>query len=151
MLDISDPSNLQLQSFFPTGWSAGKIQLKDSLAFVASGLAGLWILNVTNSSKPKAISNVNTNSYTSDLVVEDTLVYIVNWAAYSKEDSSRGLWIIDISDIYEPKILSHFIGISNNSYRIIPNSVTKSGSLILVTQARTETSNDIMELIDILW
>jgi hypothetical protein len=149
VLDISDPGNLQFKSFFPTGWIADKIQLKDSLAFVGSGLAGLWILDVTNPAKPKAVSNVNTNSFTSDLVVEDTLVYIVNWAAYSREDSSRGLWVIDISNIYEPEILSHFIGITNSSSSIIPNSVTKSGSLILITQARTETSNDIMELIDV--
>lgn len=141
LIDVSDPDSLMLQSFFPTGGFAQKIELKDSLAFVASGLAGLWILDVSNPEKPKTISNVNTDGYTSDLVVEDTLAYLVNYAAYSPSDTSIGLWIIDVSNIYKPVILSHL--------RRNPNSITKSGNLILLTQSSTPASNYILEIIDV--
>ena len=150
VLDISNPGDLQLKSFFPTGWFAEKIRLKDSLAFVASGLAGLWILDVTNPSKPKAVSNVNTNSFTSDLVVEDSLVYIVNCAIYSREDSSRGLWIIDISDLYQPTILSHYIGIVRFPDGIIhQNSIAKRDSLILISQSGGAVNDTTLEIINV--
>ncbi len=149
ILNITNPNNMQFDSFFPTGGFSNKIQVKDSLAYVASGLAGLWILNVSNPELPKAIANVNTGGFTSDLVVEDTVIYFVNWAAYEQEDTTRGLWIVNISNIYAPKIISHYVGIINFSSHIIPNSITKSANLIIITQAPTTFSNDIMELIDI--
>lgn len=150
VLDISNQDNLQFQSFFPTGGFAWKIQLKDSLAFVASGLAGLWILDVTNPAQPIAISNVNTNGITTDLVVEDTLVYIVNWAVYLKGDTSRGLWIIDVSDLYQPKILSHYVGIVRFSNSFIhPNSIFKQDSLILISQSGGFSNDSTLEIINV--
>ena len=146
--DVSEPDSLRLQSFFPTGGLAEKIYLQDTLALVASGLSGLWILDVSNPEKPVAISNVNTGSFTADLVVEDTLAYIVNWAVYSEQDTSRGLWIIDISDINKPIIISHYIGI-NQSSSGVPNSITKSNNIILITQEPTINNTDILEIIDI--
>ncbi|MCH7770056.1 MAG: T9SS type A sorting domain-containing protein [Bacteroidetes bacterium] len=146
-LDVSEPDSLKQRSFFPTGGFSEKIYLKNSIAFVASGLSGLWILDVSNPEKPKTISNINTGGFTADLVIEDTLAYIINWAAYSEQDTSRGLWIINIFDIFNPFVLSHYIGITNSSP--VPNSITKVNSLILITQSPTLTSNDLVELIDV--
>ena len=148
VLDVSELGSLKFQSFFPTGCFSEKIKVKDSITFVACGLSGLWILDVSNPEKIKTISNLNTGGFTADFVIEDTLVYIVNWAAYSEQDSSRGLWIIDISDIHNPVVLSHYIGITNFSSNIIPNSIAKSKEFIFITQAPNE-NNDVLEIINI--
>ena len=149
-LDASEPDSLRQQSFFPTSGFAEKIQVRDSIAFVASGLAGLWIVDMSNPAKPRSISNVNTAGFTSDLVIEDTLAYIVNSAAYSQQDTSRGLWIIGISDIYNPIVLSHHIGITRHATSYVhPNSIAKSGNLIFITQTGGLMNDSTLEIIDV--
>lgn len=148
-LDVLLPDSLSLQSFFATGGTALEMDSKDSLVFVASGLSGLWVLDVSIPEKPKPISNVNTDGFTADIIVEDTLAYIVNWAAYSEEDTSSGLWIIDISNIAQPKIIIHYKGITNFSTTSEPNSITKSGDLIFITQQPRSGVDSILEIIDV--
>jgi len=150
ILDSSNPISLEFKSFFPTGGFAQKIQVKDSLAFIASGLSGLWILDVSDPVKPKSISNINTGGYTSDLVVEDSLVYIVNSAIYSVQDTSRGLWIIDVSNISQPVIISHYVGIVRfpSSY-FHPNSIFKKDSMVLISQSGGVQNDSTLEIIDI--
>lgn len=142
VIDASNPDSLKNNSFFPTGEYSQKVALKDNYAFVASGRAGLWIFDFSNPEKPKAIANFNVGSFTSDVIVEDTLVYIVNQAIAT--NPARGLFIINISDINNPKMLSHYVG--NNTSQ--PNSITKAGDLVFITQAPTET-NVILQIIDV--
>ena len=148
-LDVSKPDSLELESFFPTGGTALEMDTKNNLVFVACGLSGLWILNIYNPKSPQTVSNINTGGFTADLVVDDTLVYIVNWAAYSEQDTSIGLWIIDISNISQPKIISHYIGITNFSTTTGPNSITKSANLIFITQQPRFGVDSILEIIDV--
>lgn len=149
-LDASQLDSLLLQSFYPTGGLFEKIQIKDSVAFLASGLSGLWILDVSNPSKPEAICNINTGGFTADLIIEDTLAYLVNWAAYSEQDTLCGLWIIDISNIYMPKIISHHKGITRYAASYVhPNSIAKSGNLIFITQSGGTINDSTLEIIDV--
>jgi hypothetical protein len=150
LLDISNIDSLKLQSYFPTAGSEEKLQVKDSVAFIASGYSGLWIVDVSNPAEPKAISNFDTGGYTSDLFVEDTLAYIVNWENYPDQDSVSGLWIIDIANLKKPKILSHHIGITRySSGYLYPSSITKSKNLIFLTQIPDITNDSTLEIIDV--
>jgi len=135
--------------FFPTGGTALEMDTKNNLVFVACGLSGLWILNISNPKSPQTVTNISTSGFTADLVVDDTLVYIVNWAAYSEQDTSRGLWIINISNIAQPKIISHYIGITNFSTTTGPNSIAKSANLIFITQQPRFGVDSILEIIDV--
>ena len=148
IVNASQPDSLQKQGFFPTGEHASKIDLRDNLAFIASGRAGLWILDVANPQKPESISNINTGSFTSDVVVSDDFVYIVNWP-FSQNESTRGLWIIDISDPFHPQIVSHYSGIVRFLQSRAPNAITKSGDLIFITQMPTPGNDSTLEIIDI--
>jgi hypothetical protein len=148
-LDALQPDSLTFQSFFQTGGTALELDSKDSLVFVACGLSGLWILNISNPDKPETVSNVMTNGFTADIVVEDSLAFIVNWAAYSEQDTSRGLWIINNSDIAQPKIVSHYVGITNFSTNTEPNSISKSSGLIFITQQPRTGVDSILEIIDV--
>lgn len=148
-LDVSEPDSIGLESFFPTGGTALEMDSKNNLVCVACGLSGLWILNMSNPIRPQTVSNINTGGFTADLVVEDTLVYLINWAAYSEQDTSRGLWIIDISNIFQPKMISHYKGITNFSTTTEPNSIAKSANLIFITQQPRFGVDSILEIIDV--
>ena len=148
-LGVLQPDTLFLLSFFPTGGTALEMDSKDSLVFVACGLSGLWTLNISNPSEPQKISNVLTGGFTADVVVDGTLAYIVNWASYSEQDTSRGLWIIDFSDVYNPTVLSHYIGITNFSTTTESNSIYKSANLVFITQQPRTGVDSILEIIDV--
>jgi hypothetical protein len=152
VLDVTDPDTLIYKSFFGTGGSSQKINLEYPYAFLASGLSGVWVIDVSDPGKPQSVSNIQTGSFISDLVVQDSLIYAVDWAAYSAyvgEDTSSGLWIIDIKDIYDPVILSHYIGITHETQQSVPNSISKSGDKIFITQAPFVNDNNILEIIDV--
>ncbi len=152
ILDANDPDTLISKSFFATGGFSEKIKIRYPYFVLASGLSGIWILDVTNQEEPQPISNIQTGSYISDLLVEDSLIYAVDWAAYSAyegSDTSRGLWIIDIRDIYHPEILSHYIGITHGALQEVPNSISKSGNMIYITQVPTVNDSNILEIIDV--
>ena len=149
LLDISNVDSLKYQSYFLTAGSQEKLQVKDSVAFIASGYSGLWIVDVSKPAKPKAISNLYTGGYTSDIFVDDTLVYIVNWGNYPGQDSVSGLWIIDISNLEKPKSISHHLGIVRY-YSKYPNAITKSQNLVLITQSALGSNNNAcLEIIDV--
>ncbi len=149
ILDTSEPDSLNPRSFFPTGGLSGNIKVRDSLAFVASGQAGLWIVNVSSPENPKSVANIATGGITEDMVVEDSLLYLINWAVYSPYDTALGLWIVDISDIYNPEILCHYKGNIHFSSTLAPNTITKSGNLVFITQAHSTNSNVVLEIINV--
>jgi hypothetical protein len=142
--------NMEHQAFFPLGYFAEKIQIRNNFAFIASGFAGLWLLDISDLSKPRSIANINTGGYSSDIELSDNYVYIVNYAAQSENDTSRGLWIIDISDIYHPHIVSHHVGIAKFHYGAsAANSVRKEGDYVYMTQARNNGDASSLEIIDV--
>ena len=148
-LDVSRQDSLELESFFPTGGTALEMDSKNNLVFVACGLSGLWILNISNPISPQTVSNINTGGFTADVIVDDTLIYLVNWAAYSEHDTSRGLWIIDISNITQPQMISHYKGITKFSTTTEPNSIAKSANLIFITQQPRFGIDSILEITDV--
>jgi hypothetical protein len=117
----------------------------DTIAFVASGDAGTWILNISDPSSPKTISNIQTNGFTGELLVEDSLLFIVN--AFFSLDTTIGLWIIDISNVYEPEILSYYRGITH--FGEVKNALIKSGEFIYLTQKPGSGYPEILEIIDV--
>jgi len=147
-LNISNSDSLEEAWFFPTGGSAQKIELSNNLAYVASGYSGLWILDISDVSNPVGLANINTGGFTSDVEVAEDFAYIVNWPIEQNEPT-RGLWIIDVSNPYQPKILSQYIGIVRFSQTRSPNALAKSGDLIFMTQMPTAGNDSTLEIIDI--
>ena len=147
-VNISNLDSLEETSFFPTGGSAQKIDLSGHYAYVASGYSGLWILDISDVTNPVGVANINTGGFTADVEVADSIVYLVNWPTQRKE-ASRGLWIIDVSDPYEPKILSHHIGIVRFSQSRAPNALAKFGNLIFMTQMPSADNDTTLEIIDV--
>lgn len=147
-LNISNSDSLEEAWFFPTGGFAQKIELAHNLAYVASGYSGLWILDISDVSNPVGLANINTGGFTADVEVADNFAYIVNWPI-EQDEATRGLWVIDVSNPYQPKILSQYVGIVRFSQTRAPNVLAKSGDLIFMTQMPTTENDSTLEIIDI--
>jgi hypothetical protein len=149
IINARKPEKLHRVSFFPTGGKVTKIVIKDNLAFIASYYSGLWILDISNPQKIKNISNVNVGARTVDVVVKDNLAYFVNFT-YRENDTSRGLWIVDISDIYHPKILGHHIGIVRDPPSWDHhNAISRIDNYVVIAQVGGTTYDSTLEVVDV--
>ncbi|MFQ6678178.1 MAG: T9SS type A sorting domain-containing protein [Fidelibacterota bacterium] len=149
VVDATQVDSLKDHTFFPTSQYTNKVALRGDLAFVASGWSGLWILDISNPEQPERIANINMHGWTADVVVSDSFAYVVNWG-WATGDTTRGLWVIDISDVQNPYIVSHHIGIAKEQYYSShPNSLALSGNLIFMTGANWAYSDSILEIIDV--
>lgn len=126
---IADPSSISVLSFFPTGHENNKVIVRDGLAYVTSGLAGLWIVDVSDPSYPRRVGNIQTAGYAYDVVVDSTTAYLsLNhpWRLIS-EEPWNGIWTLDVN---RPDSIRFLDSCTINS----PFAISKSGSLLFVTQ-----------------
>lgn len=145
---IAGKDSLPERTYFRTGDRATRVFVKGNLAYVASGEAGLWILDISDPGKPRGIANVNTGSFTCDVAATDTIAYFVNYPQ-STDDSARGVWAVNISDPHSPRILSRYIGIVRRASFRHFNSVSLVGSLLFLSQMGSSTQDSTLEIIDV--
>ena len=150
VIDISNPDSLSEVSMFFTGGVHTSVAIRDSVAFLGAGISGLWILDVTDPTHPQPISNeFFPSGYTVDVQITDSLAFVLNWEEYPWYHDGRGLWILDISDIQNPQVISHYTGITRYSPDVQQNRMVKDGDLIYLTQARTGSNDSTFEIIDV--
>lgn len=157
VVDASQPDSLMETTFFPTSEISFKVDIKDNFAYVASGRAGLWILDISNPEQPHGVANIqpglvasnminNPNSYpitfnqhippfTSDVVVKDSMVYFL----------SGPLWIYNISDPYHPEYVKNYNGVPETTPFVI-NSLALNGNLLFVASPRNDSSLAIVDI-----
>ncbi|MBI5215551.1 MAG: hypothetical protein HY960_07335 [Ignavibacteriae bacterium] len=149
IVDILLPDSLEQLSFFPTSGDAEKVTVSGNKAYLACGYAGLWIIDISDVLRPVALGNINTGGFMTDVLVSGNYAYTVNYPFY-ENDTTDGVWIIDIQNPQMPNIVSHYIGINRYSGNSGPNSLAISGTTLFMTQVAT-TQNDYstLELINI--
>jgi hypothetical protein len=130
IFSVADPTSISLLSSFPTGYETNKVFVRNGLAYVTSGLAGLWIVDVSDPTHPRRIGNLRTESYMYDLVVDSTIAYVsVNDPrGFLNEEPWNGILAIDISQPNSLEILGSLV--MRN-----PFAISKSGGLLFVTRA----------------
>lgn len=151
IIDRSNIDSLKETIFFPTGGVQTSIEIKDSLAIIGAGMAGMWILDISDPFKPRPVSNIFIPyGFTSDLVVSDTVVYLINSVESGCVYEGRGLWIVNISNIENPEILGHHIGITKfGTYELHKNTIAKEGDLVYLIQTKAASSDSVLEIIDV--
>ena len=151
IIDRTNIDSLWETKFFPTGGVQTSIDVKDSLAFIGAGMAGMWILDISDPFNPIPVSNIFfPDGFTADILVSDTLVYLVNWVESGYYYDGRGLWIVDINDVGNPTIVSHHIGITKHgTYVIHKNTIAKEGNLVFLIQTKAAASDSVLEIIDV--
>ncbi|MCK4303770.1 MAG: hypothetical protein KAY24_05995, partial [Candidatus Eisenbacteria sp.] len=101
ILDLRDPENPSLEGSLPLDDDGRKICVHDGYAYIAAeGAYTLWIVDVSESSCPELCSSLPIGcNYTRDIVVRDTLAYVV---------CDQQLQIINVSDPYDPSNIGSF-------------------------------------------
>ncbi|MBI2344747.1 hypothetical protein HYV10_01590 [Candidatus Dependentiae bacterium] len=89
VLEISEAGSLKIISEYLTDGYVYDIELQSKLAFVCIG-KGLLILDVTNPSAPKKISEINISGIAISLAPENNFVYITTFSGM--------LWVVDITN-----------------------------------------------------
>ena len=74
LYDISDPENLQLRSTINTN-NAWGVRLKDGYAYIADELF-VKIYNISNSSNPAFINQIQTSNAIKDIALTDSFMYV---------------------------------------------------------------------------
>jgi hypothetical protein len=148
IIDISSAHNPRHILFFPTVSRCEAVALKDNLALMATGLTGLWILDVTDLASPKALSNISTHGWAVDVVTSGNYAFVVNWPI--RADSAAGIWVIDISDPGAPQRVAYHRGIvSGGTLSSTRNSLALWRDLLFVTQVPAPGSDSALEVIDV--
>jgi hypothetical protein len=104
------------------------VTLKNGLAYVTSGFAGLWAVDVSDPSHPRRIGNLRTAGYAYDIVIDSTIAYLSlnNPESLISDDLWNGIWTVDVSRPDSMRVLGTFT--TNDAFHI-----SKSGSLLFVT------------------
>lgn len=151
VIDKSNPDSLVETTFFPTGGVHTSVDVRDSIAVIGAGMAGVWILDISDPIHPRPLANVLLpHGFTSDVLVSDSIVYAANWMENPFHYDGRGVWIIGIEDIAHPQILSHHIGIAKPSWGGgHKTTIALEDGLLYLTQVKTSTSDSVLEIIDV--
>lgn len=79
---------------FVNAWG---VQARDNTVFVADGLGGLVIVDVTDPTQPKIAGQVETGGFARGVVVEGNIAYVAA--------GSAGLVVVDVSDLANPTVI----------------------------------------------
>ncbi len=150
LIEAENPDSLKQISYFATGNENADIKVINNLAFVASGLSGMWILDISNQYEPKEIANVNTGSYARAIDVQDDFAYVICRNDYISNDTARGMYIINCQNINRPNISSRFVGMikSFNAGVWVPNTIDYIHDKVLITQS-INGCDSVLEIIDV--
>jgi hypothetical protein len=149
ILDITNPALVELESVYPTADMSSGLSISDSILFIASGYAGLWILDISNPESPKSISNIQTGGFAVDVIAENGIAYLLNSAPQSPDDTLGGLWIIDISNLFSPEVMSHYRGSMSHTNISLEFSFAKFENYIIAVHPHITNSDIILEIIDV--
>lgn len=103
IISLSSSYPHTVSSWIPSDVSPGekakKLFVQDNNIFIAYGLRGLVILDISDPLNPSYLSEFQTSSISQDVYVFGDYAYVAN--------SERGLTVIDVSDIYSPSLAAN--------------------------------------------
>jgi hypothetical protein len=143
IVNATDPGSLSTRSYFPTGGTPFKLDVKDSLLFVASGPAGMWTIDVSNPSRPIGIANLDSLGLLVDVLVAESLAFVIS-SGYSPDDPLRGLRIVNVANPLQPALIGAYTGAPHNS--AYSNSIAKMGDIIFMTQPGSDTTFVVVDV-----
>ncbi len=103
VLDVAAPTNPRKLGYLPIpAVSINALAVSGDYAFVAAGETGVWIIDVSNPSRPGEVLRLRPPIFPTDLAVAAPYLYVID--AF---ESSAGLTIIDIGDPATPHEVAH--------------------------------------------
>ena len=78
IVDFSNDGTTSIIGTFPIpgnqGYIAWDIEIIGDIAYIAAG--NIWILDISNPTEPKELSQIGIRAYAQDLIVMDTIMYV---------------------------------------------------------------------------
>ncbi len=150
LIDAENPDSLKQINYFAMAESFYNIKIKEKYAIVCCGLSGLWIIDISDPYNFKPISNVNIESGVSDVVIDSNYAFAIARNGYIYNhlyDTTSGIYIVDISDMSNPFIVSRYKSIIKNTY----NRIKKFRNYLFITQNNSEyaQTDSILEIINV--
>ncbi len=140
-------------SFVPTGGVVYDVVIREPYVFAACGRGGLWILDISDPTRPIAVGNANPaltmgGGPVSDVAVSGDFAYLVVWSD-RQEYPGRGVWAIDISDPINTMVRGHHRSIAAYSQTYYQNQLAIKGNLLLVTQVQSGAVDSVVAVVDV--
>ena len=128
-ISTANPGSMNVLSNFETGYGNPKVKVRDGLAYVTSGYSGVWVVDVSQPEQPRRLSNLHTEGFANDIVLDSANAYIsLNDPQYPySQDANNGILAVDIT---RTESLSVIGSLTMDS----PFAISKSGSLLFVAQ-----------------
>lgn len=101
LLDVGDPTAPVERSRFPLADLALKVQVDETLVYVADAYRGLATIDVQDPAHPALLSNYDTPGIAVDVQVMDGMAYIA--------DGYQGMQIVDVSDPASPQLVGSYV------------------------------------------
>ncbi|MEO0149952.1 MAG: hypothetical protein ABIL23_05995 [candidate division WOR-3 bacterium] len=122
-LMIYDTSSLSLVGYYDTPGSAKGVFVSGNYAFVADGLYGVRIIDISDPTNPIEVSYYDSPGVAHKVFVEGNLMFVA--------DGTMGLRIVDISDPLSPVEISYYDtpGNAMGIYVLYPYAFIADGSL----------------------
>lgn len=125
VMDISDPTNPSLLGQYNSPVMTNDLELRDNYAFVSCWWDGVRVVNFDDPAAP--VLSAHTMGWTSGgtpgvtfcyaqaIDVEGDYLYILDYGPFEAEDT-RGLYILDITDVLNPSLISRFTDFESYGY-----------------------------------
>ena len=97
LVDISDPTNIQLITTMDKHSSGEAIKFIDETTVITSGDAGIWIVDVSNPSSPRKLAQLAISGTVMDITIEGTTAYL--------STLGNGIQIVDITIPTKPALV----------------------------------------------
>lgn len=130
VLNVSNPSEVFTESVIDLGWEIETIFPKDTLLFIGSA-TGMMIYDISQPTNPQFVSEVEHIFSCDPVVADDNYAYVT--LSTGARRCSRGLnelQIIDISDLYDPRLVETYdmsnpqgLGIDNGTLFVCDNGL----------------------------
>lgn len=128
VMDVSDPANPVRSGYLQCPAMTYDLYLQGNFAYVACWWDGLRIIDFSNPDAPVLASHVlgwqNDNSvpgedycFAQAVAVQGDYAYVIDYQPFDDQDT-RGLYVIDISDPYNPVVVNRYPFTTGSSWDI---------------------------------
>jgi len=140
--NIATPSSPHLLGSYGLP-NAQKVSVIDTTAFIASGSAGMQVVDVSNPKTPRPFVSIDTLSAAQDVVIENSIAYVSEW--------STGLQVFDVSLPGLPALLSTELIEQGTSGVAVQDATvyTTSRNKVYIFDATDPTKLSLLNTIDL--
>lgn len=132
---LVEPDSFQIDAFVKTSDDVINADIQGNYAYCASLTTGIWVLDITDLSKPRSVTHVALSGGAFNITVRNEVAYVIS-------HTGSALHVMDISNPENPLVRS--------SYPIrLPAEMAMEGNILYITQPRRFDADTVVIALDI--